>query len=152
MTNTTSNGKPLMPLRFDILRSANIQRLPTFKNRKGEFCHNADGSDWSPAQWLQALLGELGEYANFRKKFERGDISEEEFKVEAGKELADVVVYLDILCFRLDIDLGDVIFKKFNEISNRVGSPIFLAERYFSNGFAIPYDIYVVDERKTKTL
>lgn len=112
-------------LTFNTLRVANIKRLPTFKNSKGEPAHSEpDGSDWSPAQWLQAVMGELGEYANIRKKFERGDIDEEEFKALASPELADVVTYLDILCFRLGIDLGRVTIEKFNFISDRVKSPI----------------------------
>jgi NTP pyrophosphatase (non-canonical NTP hydrolase) len=115
-------------LSFSTLREANVRRIPTFKNRKGEFCHNDDGSDWSNAQWLQALVGELGELANFRKKFERGDITEEEYKAEAAKELADVQIYLDILAFRNGVDLGEATFNKFNEVSERVGSPIIILE------------------------
>lgn len=112
-------------LSFNTLRQANIKRLPTFKNAKGEPAHSMpDGSDWSPAQWLQAVMGELGEYANIRKKFERGDIDEEEFKSLASPELADVVTYLDILCFRLGIDLGRATIDKFNFISERVKSPV----------------------------
>jgi NTP pyrophosphatase (non-canonical NTP hydrolase) len=112
-------------LTFNTLRSANVNRLPTFKNAKGEPAHSGpDGSDWSPAQWLQAVTGELGEYANLRKKYERGDIDEEEFLVFAKEELADVVTYLDILAFRLGIDLGKAVIEKFNLISSRVKSPI----------------------------
>lgn len=112
-------------LTFNVLRAANIARLPTFKNSKGEPAHSVpDGSDWSPAQWLQAVTGELGEYANIRKKFERGDINEEEFMMFAKDELADIATYLDILAFRLGIDLGRAIISKFNFISDRVKSPI----------------------------
>ncbi len=112
-------------LTFNTLRGANVARLPTFKNQKGQPAHDqADGSDWSPAQWLQATVGELGEYANIRKKFERGDLTETEFLREAAKELADVQIYLDLLAFRLGIDLGNATMEKFNEVSERVGSPI----------------------------
>jgi NTP pyrophosphatase (non-canonical NTP hydrolase) len=99
--------------------------LPQFKNSLGKPAHSeADGSDWSPSQWLQAVVGELGEYANIRKKFERGDITEEKFMVEAAKEIADVQIYLDILAFRLGINLGDATTKKFNEVSQRVGASV----------------------------
>jgi NTP pyrophosphatase (non-canonical NTP hydrolase) len=112
-------------LTFNVLRQANLKRLPLFKNKKGEAAHSTlDGSDWSPAQWLQAVMGELGEYANLRKKFERGDITEEEFKVEARKELADVQVYLDILAFQLGINLGEATISKFNEVSERINCSI----------------------------
>lgn len=120
-----------MSLLLSALRDANVSRLPQFKNSKGGPAHSEpDGSDWSPAQWLQAVIGELGEYANFRKKFERGDITEEEFLIEARKELADVVTYLDILAFRLGIDLGEAIIEKFNRVSERVGSDVRLAGAY----------------------
>ena len=115
-------------LTFNTLRGGNLARLPQFKNKHGALAHSkADGSDWSPAQWLQAVTGELGEYANLRKKFERGDLTAEEFKAQAASELADVVTYLDILAFQLGIDLGRATMDKFNEVSMRVGSTVRLA-------------------------
>lgn len=125
-----------MSLIFQELRVANKARLPEFKNKHGQPAHSkADGSDWSPAQWLQAVVGELGEYANIRKKFERGDLSFEEYRVAAAKELADVQTYLDILALRcLDatdgtphhcgVDLGQATIEKFNEVSVRVASNV----------------------------
>ncbi len=117
-------------LTFATLRSANAARLPQFKNRQGGPAHSKpDGSDWSPAQWLQAVTGELGEYANLRKKFERGDgMTEEEFKIEAANELADVVTYLDILAMQLGIDLGESVKRKFNVVSERVESTVYIGE------------------------
>lgn len=116
-------------LTFNALRDANVARLPTFKNKHGEPAHTEpDGSDWSPAQWFQAMIGEAGEYANLRKKFERGDISQEEFNREAAKELADIQIYLDLLAFRLGINLSGAVIAKFNEVSLRVGSPIHLRD------------------------
>lgn len=124
-------------LTFAALREANTLRLPQFKNCHGELAHaKLDGSDWSPAEWLEAVVGELGEYANFAKKFRRGDITAEEFRTHAAKELADVATYLDILARRcLDrpgapdetgIDLGEAVRAKFNEISERVGSDVYI--------------------------
>lgn len=115
---------------FNTLRAANIARLPQFKNRKGQPAHSEpDGSDWSPAQWLQAVVGELGEYANLRKNHERGDIDADTFYREAADELADVATYLDILAFRLGIDLEAAIASKFNRVSERVGSDVRLAAK-----------------------
>lgn len=124
-------------LNFKTLRYANIHRLPTFKNSQGGRAHKKDdGSDWNPAQWLQAMVGEVGEFANLRKKFERGDISFEQYRKEAAKELADIQIYLDLLAMRcLDhdeyvdpdgIDLAKATLDKFNEVSDRVGSPIYI--------------------------
>lgn len=122
-------------LTFNTLRAANKKRLPQFKNKHGGLAHSkADGSDWSPAQWLQAVVGELGEYANERKKFERGDLTLEEFMLKASEELADVQTYLDILAQRcldtseqadlVGIDLGKATIDKFNKVSKRVGSNV----------------------------
>lgn len=122
-------------LTFNALRGANIARLPQFKNKHGELAHSKiDGSDWTPAQWLQAVIGELGEYANVRKKFERGDLTFEQYEEQASKELADVQTYLSILALRcLDagefahpegIDLGQATIDKFNEVSERVNSSV----------------------------
>lgn len=122
-------------LSFATLREANMMRLPEFKNCHGDPAHSkSDGSDWSPAQWLQAVVGELGEYANKRKKFERGDISAPEFLIEARKELADVVIYLDLLAAQLEINLGAAVRDKFNEVSRRVGSTVFI-------GKSMPYRV-----------
>jgi NTP pyrophosphatase (non-canonical NTP hydrolase) len=112
-------------LTFNALRGANTARLPQFRNKHGALAHSKpDGSDWSPAQWLQAVVGELGEYANLRKKHERGDIDAATFVAEAAKEFADIVTYLDILAMQFDIDLGNAVLEKFNEVSQRVGSTV----------------------------
>ena len=73
-------------------------------------------------------MGELGEYANLKKKVRRGDIAPEVAKPLLAKELADVVTYLDILALRLDVDLGQAVTDKFNEISARVGADVFIVD------------------------
>lgn len=121
-------------LTFRNLRLANTRRLPTFKNKRGEPAHSeADGSDWALSTWCNAVLGELGELANLIKKVERGDLTLDEARAELGKECADVVTYLDILAFRIGVDLGQETLSKFNEVSLRVGSPIFMDET--DNGY-----------------
>lgn len=119
-------------LTFGTLRRANIQRLPLFKDGKGRLSHppeedtnkNIKGSNWTPAQWLQAVTGELGEFANLRKKIERGDFTTDEMREDLGKELADIVIYLDILAYQLGIDLGEATMNKWNEVSDRQSIPI----------------------------
>lgn len=116
-------------LTFNGLRNANINRMPEFKNSKGETAHpGGDGSNWTPAQWLQAVIGELGEYANKRKKFERGDLTEEEFLECAEMELSDVIIYLDILAHQLGVDLGHAVTKTFNNKSIQVGSRVYIGD------------------------
>lgn len=140
-------------LSFATLRAANLARLPQFRDRHGNLCHpDPKGSDWTPEQWLVAALGELGELASERKKFIRGDITYEQYKIAVAKECADVVTYLDIFaarCFdirevefsqenedgsRTDVmivdvdpkgfDLGEAIANKWNEVSERIGCPL----------------------------
>lgn len=98
-----------MPLPLSTLRAANTRRLPQFKNKHGVPAHAApDGSDWNPAQWLQAFIGEVGEFCRARIQYEQGLITFEEYAVQAAKELADAQTYLDLLALRcLDVVKGD---------------------------------------------
>lgn len=118
-----------MSLSFNTLREANMKRIPQFRNAKGELAHSEpDGSDWSPAEWLQATVGELGELANMLKKVNRGDYSFEEGREAIAKEFADVAIYLDLFAYQFRIDLGEAVRKKFNEVSNRVNVPVYISQ------------------------
>lgn len=100
-TTSPSAAPAPAPLSFSTLREANRARMPQFKNRVGGPAHSMpDGSDWNPARWLQALVGELGEYARARHLYETGEMPYEDYVVEAQKELADVQCYLDLLALR----------------------------------------------------
>jgi len=124
---STHCGNYNSDLTFSALREANTKRIPLFKNAKGEQAHSEnDGSDWSLAEWCNAVTGELGEAANLIKKVRRGDFTLDEVREELAKEFADVVVYLDILAMRAGVDLGKATVSKFNEVSTRVGCNVFL--------------------------
>jgi NTP pyrophosphatase (non-canonical NTP hydrolase) len=108
-------------LSFKNLRKKNVRR-----SRKFHRLH-----DWSITDWTLALVGEAGELANLAKKHKRGDKTYwekgKEKKVNKralGMELADVVIYADLLAARLGIKLEDLIIEKFNEVSKRCGSKI----------------------------
>jgi NTP pyrophosphatase (non-canonical NTP hydrolase) len=75
--------------------------------------------DWSESDWATALAGEVGEAANLVKKRRRGEHIPAS---DVGKELADVVIYADLLAARMGIDLSAAIVQKFNEVSDRVAS------------------------------
>lgn len=121
-------------LSFDALRFANVQRIPLFKNRLGGPAHSQpDGSDWSLGEWMNAVVGELGELANLLKKKQRGDFGDSPEKAEwlqgeIADELADVQTYLDILAFRCGVDLGEATISKFNRVSNRVGADVYIGD------------------------
>lgn len=126
---------------FEILRAANIARLPTFRDKKGRLAHPPKegvppGHDWALSQWSNATCGELGEAADLIKKIERGDFELDEVVTIKGetatareflaKEIADVICYADLLANRAGVDVGEAVRAKFNEISQRVASPIFI--------------------------
>lgn len=116
-----------MSLRFSTLRLANLERLPQFRDRRGNLCHSEpDGSDWSPADWMVAVVGEVGELASNLKQVRRGDVSLEEMRPKIAKEMADIVIYLDIMAKQYNIYLGAEIIAKFNEVSERVGARVFI--------------------------
>lgn len=110
-----------MGLTFDTLRAANLERAKHYSPERGV-------DVWDPAEWIMALVGELGELANILKKVKRGDMPFKDVELDVGNELADVQTYLDLLAARLDIDLGRVTIEKFNAISRRVGSAVRIRE------------------------
>ena len=108
-------------LTFNELRKANLARLPHFKNPNGDQCHTVpDGSDWPLSKWNNAILGELGEFANIIKKVERGDFTIAEVRQELAHELADIQTYLDITAYQCGIDLGAATVEKFNIVSEKI--------------------------------
>lgn len=89
--------------------------------------------EWSPTDWACAMAGECGEACNEIKKLRRLDGADSDFdtveqraelRLKIGKELADLVIYADLLAARLELDLGCEIVNKFNEVSERRGSEI----------------------------
>lgn len=124
-------AKKLDDLKFADLRRVNLARLPVFRNARGEPAHaHVDGSDWTLAEWTNAIAGEAGEACNLSKKMRRGDFGPASGLDYANAarhlslELADVVVYSDIACFRTGHDLGAVVREKFNLVSDRVSCSI----------------------------
>jgi hypothetical protein len=101
------------PLSFDELREANVRRCEAV-------FHSLDR--WNELEWAGAMCGEAGEAANQAKKIRRGDANASAYKV--AQEVADTIIYGDLLCARLGISLGDVVRAKFNEVSDRRQSDI----------------------------
>lgn len=108
-------------LAFNDLRRLNVDRVP-------KFGHTLEG--WNALEWAGALCGEAGEAANVAKKLRRLDDGcavntaghdRASLVAALGKELADIVIYADLLAAREGIDLGRAVIEKFNEVSERVG-------------------------------
>lgn len=100
------------PLTFETLQRVNAQRC-------NESFRHID--EWSPTDWGCAVAGEVGEMCNLLKKMLRGESIP---KVDVADEIADAVLYLDLLSSRLGINLGDAVRRKFNIVSDRKGSNI----------------------------
>ena len=84
------------------------------------------------AHWVQALVGEVGELANKLKKIDRGDydgcvpVVTQQNQLYIANELADIQCYLDILALKLNVDLGEATMRKFNAVSQRIGSRVWI--------------------------
>lgn len=107
------------PLNFDRLRKQNVSRCE-------DVFHAID--DWSPTDWACAMAGEAGETCNAVKKLRRLDDDQRRnltsataqvLVAEIAKELADTIIYADLLAARLGIDLGEAVRAKFNEVSDK---------------------------------
>jgi NTP pyrophosphatase (non-canonical NTP hydrolase) len=62
------------------------------------------------------MSGEVGETCNLLKKLKR----DKNIPIkDIAHEIADVVVYADLLAYKLGIDLGEAIREKFNIVSKR---------------------------------
>lgn len=99
--------------------------------------HGPDTEPWTLADWSNAMGGEAGEAQNVVKKIRRIDTGtdrpqgrflspadERQRLVNAlATELADVVIYADLLAAHAGIDLAAAIVSKFNIISEREGFP-----------------------------
>lgn len=111
-------------LSFDQLRMANVERCE-------EVFHPLDS--WSPTDWACAMAGECGEACNVVKKMRRGaadlyglDPDDRRTARQLANELADLVIYADLLAARCGIDLGHAVLQKFNAVSFKRGSTVFL--------------------------
>lgn len=118
MPSETSKKPPRF---FESLREANLSRLPRFGH--GEL---HDRGAWNAMGWGCAIGGECGELLNLLKKYERQMASDPPRNIllpQIGREIADVIIYLDLLAAYLGIDLQKFTAVKFNEVSYRTGFP-----------------------------
>ena len=109
-------------LSFQNLREKNIQRCE-------DVFHPVDS--WSLTDWATAMAGECGEACNEIKKLRRLDgadksidtpFNREQLTRKTANELADLIIYADLLAARMGIDLGQAVVDKFNEVSEKRGS------------------------------
>lgn len=116
-----------MALRFDELRNANVRRCE-------DVFHPL--VSWSLPDWATAMAGECGEACNVVKKIRRLDSPDAQHSApdperaalmsDLGNELADLVIYADLLAARAGIDLGAAVVEKFNAVSFKRGSSVLI--------------------------
>lgn len=97
-------------LTFGELSAANLQRCEECFRKLDE---------WSPGDWMNTVVGEVGECAHLITDLRLGkDVS----LIAVGEEMADTVIYLDLLAQRMGLDLGGTVRRKFNQDSGRFGA------------------------------
>jgi NTP pyrophosphatase (non-canonical NTP hydrolase) len=112
------------PLTFDQLSEANLARC-----RRWHPGFPLD--DWTGADWSNAAAGEMGEACNVVKKLRRSDVGHPgandpgraELITQLGEEIADTIIYLDLLAQHYGLDVADIVPAKFNAVSVREGFP-----------------------------
>lgn len=111
-----------MPLDFDAITRASISRANRW--------HDGDFHNWTVLEWAGAMAGEAGEAANVAKKIRRAEQrirgnreTPVELLAKLGKECADVVLYMVLLCAYYDLDLESHIVQVFNEKSVAMDFP-----------------------------
>lgn len=114
-------------LTYAALSEVNLERCqewhPGFPER--------NAGDWTGGDWANAMQGEAGEAGNVVKKLRRVetgfpgkvDAPPPELLAKLGEELADTIIYADLVATYYGIDLGAAVIAKFNAISVREGLP-----------------------------
>lgn len=111
-----------MGLSFEELRNANLTRCAKW--------HPGGVNDWSLSDWGVAMGGEAGETLNVIKKINRADdglvgnarnATAETLLKALADEIADTIIYADLLAARAGIDLDRAIVEKFNHTSVKNG-------------------------------
>jgi NTP pyrophosphatase (non-canonical NTP hydrolase) len=123
-----TDSKPT-PLTFDRLARVNRERC------EAAF-HSVEV--WAPWEWSNAMAGECGEACNITKKMNRiwpanqfkqnwnkpEDQRMAELEAQLADEIADVVIYADLLAQRIGRNLGDIVREKFNKKSDEIKSEV----------------------------
>ena len=110
---------------LEVLRLTNRTRC--------ERWHDPDRkNEWNLADWSNAMVAEAGEMAGKIKKIRRletntvsreSEQDREELIQMVADEMADVIIYMDLLADRLAIDLETATREKFNRTSVEFGFP-----------------------------
>lgn len=98
-------------LSFEQLGIKNVERCQS--------SYGHDVTDRTDAEWLICIMSKVGEAAELLKKTRAGET------VSPGDLVAvlgDITIYTDLMCSSLGCSLGEVVHKRFNEVSVQRGS------------------------------
>jgi NTP pyrophosphatase (non-canonical NTP hydrolase) len=136
---STPDGAPLGAWRTDgegqhhSAAGLTFARLSEVNRSRRDRWHVDPDQLWSGLEWAGAMCGEAGEAANVTKKLRRLEtgvvlgvydtLSPDQLVEKLAKELADTIIYADLVAAHYGIDLPAAIVAKFNEKSVEQGFP-----------------------------
>jgi len=94
-----------------------FERIAKVSRQRCERWHPNGLDDWSLEEWGNAFFGEAGELANVLKKIHRvqthvhaiRDAGIEELRVQAGEELGDTYLYMDLACQAAGVEIKEIV-------------------------------------------
>jgi NTP pyrophosphatase (non-canonical NTP hydrolase) len=101
-----------MNLSFASLRAANDTRQPQWET----------GAEFSLEYLGCALAGEVGEACNIIKKLVRAQLTPKGTRAtdeQLASELADCIIYIDLIARKKNINLSEAVISKFNLVSKK---------------------------------
>lgn len=108
---------------LDKLREANLSRQDKWENA---------GDKLDLSYLGNALAGECGEACNIIKKLERerlGLRGSRAYVQDLAEELADIIIYLDLIAAKININLSEAVVQKFNKTSDKYSLGVYIDPR-----------------------
>lgn len=108
----------------------NLKKLREINVARSNRWHEDEA--WNVSDWAVAFAGEAGEACNAVKKLRRletfvrrapNDLNRKEAIKKIAQEVADTVLYADLLLAHLGVDLSQALIETFNRKSEDMGFP-----------------------------
>lgn len=117
----------------DLKPDSFLARLRAQSSARADDWHGDE--KWTILEWAGAMTGEAGEAANAAKKIRRvqqkiakrapetAPDAMHTLRAKLSEEIADTMIYLDLLAAQMDIDIEAAVTDKFNSVSKEFGFP-----------------------------
>lgn len=113
-------------------RPPQLEQLRRANSERARLWHERDGiAEWNVADWSNAAAGEMGEVCGAAKDLRALETATDQSLVSRhlvdacrsrlSDEIADTIIYLDLLAESQGIDLWDALVAKFDDVSRRFG-------------------------------